>query len=192
MVFNSLTFAVFFAAVLVLYFRLPHRGQNLLLLIASYVFYGAWDWRFCSLLLASTSVDWWVGLHLDPERPQAYRRRVLFLSCVFNLGLHAESAGAWLKRSDADIFDAVAREWTRLFPRYNDALRGLHVQRWRYAMPVYSPAHVARVKELWKNAQGQGHLYLCGDYLNHPWVEGSIRCGEKVARRICSAPANPS
>ena len=86
MVFNSLTFAVFFAAVLVLYFRLPHRGQNLLLLIASYVFYGAWDWRFCSLLLASTTVDWWVGLHLDPDLPQAYRRRVLFLSCVFNLG----------------------------------------------------------------------------------------------------------
>jgi len=69
MVFNSLTFAVFFAAVLVLYFRLPHRGQNLLLLIASYVFYGAWDWRFCSLLAMSTTVDWWVGLHLDPALP---------------------------------------------------------------------------------------------------------------------------
>ena len=86
MVFNSLLFAVFFAAVLVLYFRLPHRGQNVLLLIASYVFYGTWDWRFCSLLLTSTTVDWWVGLHLDPGKPAAYRKRVLFLSCVFNLG----------------------------------------------------------------------------------------------------------
>jgi len=86
MVFNSLLFAVFFAVVLVLYFRLPHRGQNLLLLIASYVFYGAWDWRFCSLLAISTTVDWWVGLHLDPARPQSDRRRVLFLSCLFNLG----------------------------------------------------------------------------------------------------------
>ncbi len=86
MVFNSLMFAVFFAAVLLLYFRLPHRGQNLLLLVASYVFYGAWDWRFTSLLFISTTVDWWAGLHLDPDKSPAYRRRVLLLSCVFNLG----------------------------------------------------------------------------------------------------------
>jgi D-alanyl-lipoteichoic acid acyltransferase DltB (MBOAT superfamily) len=86
MVFNSLTFAIFFAVVLLLYFRLPHRGQNVLLLVASYVFYGAWDWRFCSLLFISTTVDWWAGLHLDPDRSAAYRRRVLLLSCVFNLG----------------------------------------------------------------------------------------------------------
>ncbi len=89
MVFNSLLFVVFLAIVLLLYFRLPHRGQNGLLLLASYVFYGAWDWRFCSLLFISTTVDWWVGLHLDPQRSAAYRKRVLLLSCVFNLGFLA-------------------------------------------------------------------------------------------------------
>src|ERR1035441_9436956 len=42
-IFNSLTFLVFFGIVLLLYFRLGHRGQNWMLIIASYVFYGWWD-----------------------------------------------------------------------------------------------------------------------------------------------------
>jgi len=86
MVFNSLLFGVFFAIFLLLYHRFPHRWQNHLILVASYVFYGAWDWRFLSLIWISTVVDWWVGLHLDPAKPQAYRRRTLLLSCIFNLG----------------------------------------------------------------------------------------------------------
>src|SRR5215831_12083215 len=86
MVFNSLLFAVFLAVVLLLYYRLPHRAQNHLILIASYVFYGAWDWRFLSLIWISTTVDWWAGLHLDESKSPAYRKRVLFLSCLFNLG----------------------------------------------------------------------------------------------------------
>jgi D-alanyl-lipoteichoic acid acyltransferase DltB (MBOAT superfamily) len=86
MVFNSLLFAVFLGVVLLLYYRLPHRWQNHLILVGSYVFYAAWDWRFLSLLWISTTVDWWAGLHLDESRSPAYRKRVLFLSCLFNLG----------------------------------------------------------------------------------------------------------
>ena len=75
MIFNSFVFWVFFAAVLVLYWRLPHRQQNLLLLVASYVFYGYWDWRFLGLLAASTTVDYFVGVFLtrldDPRRRKA-------------------------------------------------------------------------------------------------------------------------
>ena len=70
MIFNSFIFWVFFAAVLLLYWRLPLRGQNQLLLVASYVFYGYWDWRFLGLLAASTIVD-----YLRRLLPGAHRRR---------------------------------------------------------------------------------------------------------------------
>jgi oxygen-dependent protoporphyrinogen oxidase len=104
--------------------------------------------------------------------------------CVINFGLHTEAAAVWLDRTDEEIFEAVAREWGRLFPRYEGALEGLHVQRWPLAMPIYGPGHLERVRRFWERGQGDGRVYLCGDYLNHPWVEGSIRCGEKVATRI--------
>ena len=54
MVFNSLHFVWFFVVVYALYRVLPHRAQNWLLLVASYYFYAAWDWRFLGLLVAST------------------------------------------------------------------------------------------------------------------------------------------
>ena len=56
MLFTSLQFAVFFAAVFAAYRLLPHRGQNWLLLAASYYFYASWDWRFLGLLVVSTGV----------------------------------------------------------------------------------------------------------------------------------------
>ena len=57
MPFNSYIFPLFFVAVWMAYVCLRHRWQNLLLVAASYVFYGWWDWRFLSLLLISTLVD---------------------------------------------------------------------------------------------------------------------------------------
>jgi D-alanyl-lipoteichoic acid acyltransferase DltB (MBOAT superfamily) len=62
MLFNSLAFFVFLAIVYSLYRLLPHRGQNRWLLLASYFFYGAWDWRFLGLILLSTVIDYGVGL----------------------------------------------------------------------------------------------------------------------------------
>src|SRR4030095_5587205 len=57
MVFTSLHFVAFFAVVYALYRVLPHRAQNVMLLGASYYFYGSWDWRFLSLLIGSTVID---------------------------------------------------------------------------------------------------------------------------------------
>jgi alginate O-acetyltransferase complex protein AlgI len=53
MIFNSFIFWAFFAIVLVVYWRLPHRQQNWFLMLASYVFYGYWDWRYLFLLWTS-------------------------------------------------------------------------------------------------------------------------------------------
>ncbi len=87
MVFNSLQFAAFFAVVYALYRVLPHRAQNVMLLAASYVFYGAWDWRFLGLLLGSTVIDFLVARYISRERSRPKRRLALLLSLVYNLGV---------------------------------------------------------------------------------------------------------
>lgn len=106
MVFNSGAFAVFFAVVFVPYVLTLRRVrvQNALLLTASYLFYGWWDWRFLGLLAFTTAVDFVAGLLLDrpppdgvageacyPARHRALRSRraVLALSLLANLGVLA-------------------------------------------------------------------------------------------------------
>ncbi len=86
MVFNSITFLVFLAIVLLLYYRLGHLGQNRMLLAASYVFYGWWDWRFLSLLLFSTFFDYYCALWIEPEHNRARRKLYLAGSMVINMG----------------------------------------------------------------------------------------------------------
>ena len=86
MLFNTLQFWVFFAVVLGLYYVLPHRWQNRMLLAASYIFYAAWDYRFVSLILISTTVDFYVGKILDQTSDQRRRKAILFWSILFNLG----------------------------------------------------------------------------------------------------------
>jgi alginate O-acetyltransferase complex protein AlgI len=87
MVFNSLNFVWFFLVVYTLYRVLPHRAQNWLLLIASYYFYAAWDWRFLGLLIGSTLVDYTCGLLLGRTGSSARRRAILCLSLGFNLAM---------------------------------------------------------------------------------------------------------
>ncbi|NLE27424.1 MAG: MBOAT family protein [Clostridiaceae bacterium] len=90
MIFNSLVFWVFFAAVYGLYRALPHRGQNVLLLVSSYFFYGWWDWRFLSLIFISTVVDYWAGLAMERAGENERRRRIaLWVSVATNLGILA-------------------------------------------------------------------------------------------------------
>ncbi len=87
MFFNSLTFLMFFLVVYGLYLVLHHRVQNRMLLLASYVFYAWWDWRFVSLLLASTIIDYFAGLHIHASDTPRTRKRWLLLSMSCNLGM---------------------------------------------------------------------------------------------------------
>lgn len=89
MLFTDLSFWAFFAVVVVLYALLPHRAQNRMLLVASYVFYGAWDWRFLSLILASTLTDYLVSLKLEEETVEKRRKVLLSVSLGANLGILA-------------------------------------------------------------------------------------------------------
>ena len=89
MLFNSLEFALFLPVVLGLYWLLRHRGQNVLLLVASYVFYGAWDVRFLSLIAVSTVIDYGAGRGLGRTDDERKRRMLLLVSVVANLGILA-------------------------------------------------------------------------------------------------------
>jgi D-alanyl-lipoteichoic acid acyltransferase DltB (MBOAT superfamily) len=86
MAFNSIQYAVLLAVVFVLNRLLPRRGQNVMLLVASYLFYAAWDWRFLSLLIVSTLVDFLVGGAM-PGASEKNRKRLLTTSMVVNLGI---------------------------------------------------------------------------------------------------------
>lgn len=89
MLFNSLDFAVFLPVVFILYWSVVNknlRGQNALIILASYVFYGWWDWRFLALILFSTVVDFTIGLKLKGEQDAFKRKTLLWTSILVNLG----------------------------------------------------------------------------------------------------------
>ena len=86
MVFNSVVFFVFTAIFFPLYFASSGRVRMWLMLVASYVFYGWWDWRFLSLILVSTCIDYYLGLRLEHAEQPRHRKRLLILSMVMNLG----------------------------------------------------------------------------------------------------------
>jgi D-alanyl-lipoteichoic acid acyltransferase DltB (MBOAT superfamily) len=87
MLFNSFIFWFFFAAVFVLYRLLRHKWQNRMLLVASYVFYGAWDYRFLSLIFISTLVDYFAARGMERWEGPRRRKALLALSVCVNLGL---------------------------------------------------------------------------------------------------------
>ena len=89
MLFNSIDFAIFLPIVFLLYWFVVNKKiklQNIFLLVASYVFYGWWDWRFLSLIAFSTVVDYAIGRLLGSENNISKRKVLLGLSIAINLG----------------------------------------------------------------------------------------------------------
>jgi alginate O-acetyltransferase complex protein AlgI len=89
MFFNSLDFAIFLPVVFILYWFVTRRHlriQNLFLVAASYLFYGWWDWRFLSLIIISTLVDYMVGLGIQKQKVRSRKLLLLWVSIVVNLG----------------------------------------------------------------------------------------------------------
>ena len=107
MLFNSYIFWAFFACVIILYRLLPHRGQNYMLLVASYVFYGYWNWRFLFIMLFSTVVDYCAAIFIGESQSKQRRKTVLVASICVQLGLlglfkyygfFAHELSGWLAR----------------------------------------------------------------------------------------------
>ena len=109
MVFNSLTFVVFFAIVLFLHsLPLPWTVKKTNLLVASYLFYAAWNPPFIILLWMSTAFDFWAALRINRSKTQLERRAFMAMSIVLNVGfLSLFKYGEFLR----DNFIALAAQF---------------------------------------------------------------------------------
>ena len=89
MLFNSIEFFIFLPIVFVLYWFVTSKflkTQNLLIAVASYIFYGWWDWRFLSLIAFSSLVDYSIGIFLKKTQTNTKRKILLWISICVNLG----------------------------------------------------------------------------------------------------------
>lgn len=90
MLFNSIEFLLFLPIVFAVYWFVlgdSIKWQNGWLLLASYVFYGWWDWRFLGLIILSSFIDFSIGKRLDQTKAVKTRKALLFTSLAFNLGM---------------------------------------------------------------------------------------------------------
>src|SRR5436305_8914555 len=85
MLFDSTAYILFLILVVLLYWRLPFRKQNYMLLAASYFFYGWWDWRFLFLMAGSTLVDYFVARKMASASGERTRRFLLYFSLILNV-----------------------------------------------------------------------------------------------------------
>ena len=118
MLFNSFEFLVFLPLLFGLYWFVCNRNlkiQNALVLIASYVFYGWWDYRFLGLILLSTVVDFLAGLTMVQVQKGNVRKLILAISLVFNLGL----LGVF------KYYNFFITSWVNLFDSFGYHITGL-------------------------------------------------------------------
>ena len=87
MFFNSFHYAVFLPLVVLFYFLIPPRKRWIFLLAASYYFYMCWKLEYIVLIVISTLVDYFAGLHISRTDDPGRKRRFLILSLVSNLGI---------------------------------------------------------------------------------------------------------
>lgn len=87
MLFNSFAFAIFLPIMLLAYWSTSGRTRRLVMLAGSYFFYSWWDWRFTSLLILSTVVDFYCGLAMQRSETDSRKKRLLCISVITNLGI---------------------------------------------------------------------------------------------------------
>src|SRR6266536_2457209 len=87
MLFDTPIFIFFLVVVVSAYWCLKFRDQNKFLLIASYFFYGWWDWRFLCLMIASTLIDYFIAIKIADTEDRRMRRGLLSLSLVVNFSI---------------------------------------------------------------------------------------------------------
>ena len=116
MLFNSILFAIFLPAVLLLArSRTRWQVRKAGMLLASYLFYAAWNPAFVVLVWISTAVDWQVGLKLAKTESAARRKALLILSLIINLGLLGVfKYGNFLIENTVAVFGAVGIAWQPL------------------------------------------------------------------------------
>jgi protoporphyrinogen oxidase len=123
-----------------------------------------------------------ISLIVNGERKHTYKGRALL-----GIALHEDFAKSVMKQTDTEIFRLVRNELESVAPFLQGKLTLLknHVlHRWNPALVKYYPRYVSIVRKFWTTGQGDNNVYFCGDFMNAPGVEGSIRSGQKVAKMI--------
>ena len=90
MLFNSFEYALFLPTIFLLYWAIRGKNirlQNILILVASYFFYGYWDWRFLSLIIFSSLIDYYAGIKIYENTEKSKKRFWLYFSVFWNLGV---------------------------------------------------------------------------------------------------------
>jgi alginate O-acetyltransferase complex protein AlgI len=87
MLFDTPIFFVFLTLVVIGYWRLNFRAQNVFVLLASYLFYGWWDWRFLLLMIGSTTIDYYIAHAIARAPNDTRRKQLLVLSLIINFGI---------------------------------------------------------------------------------------------------------
>ena len=87
MFFDTPTYFIFLIPVVLVYWQLSRRGQNIFLLLASYFFYGWWDWRFLALMIGSTTMDFLIAQKISPGAANPNRRKWFIFSLILNFSI---------------------------------------------------------------------------------------------------------
>jgi alginate O-acetyltransferase complex protein AlgI len=119
MLFTEFRFFLFFALVFALYWSIQSNNwRKVFILAVSYLYYGFWDWRFLSLIMVSTLVDYWAANQMGAARSPSGRRSWLIVSLAVNLGMlgffkyfnfFADSAIAAFERLGLPVNDVTVK-----------------------------------------------------------------------------------
>ena len=107
------------------------------------------------------------------------------LVCVW---LHEEYALTLLDKTDEEVNAAVKSAFLEVCPWFSSVedLESFDLQRWPLAIPKYAHGHLKMVHQFMQKTQGEQGVFLCGDYLNSPWTEGALRCGQRTAKQVAA------
>ena len=89
MIFNSLTFLLFFVVFFILYWFVTNRNlkaQNILILLASYVFYAYADWRFLAYLIGISALNFYLGIYIEKTTSKKYKKWLLYIGLIQGIG----------------------------------------------------------------------------------------------------------
>lgn len=101
--------------------------------------------------------------------------------------LKEEGAKEYLNKSDEEVYAVAKKEVMKALHNWveNDEVLEPHdLYRWPYAATKFYHGYISKVKTFVENHQGKSRVWLCGGYLNSPWTEGALRCGQRVAKQI--------
>lgn len=106
---------------------------------------------------------------------------------LVNVFLRDSFTNQLLDKPDEEIWKLMQAEFIRLCPpllEHSQEVVPHELQRWREAIPKYYPGYLQKVRHFSEAHQGEQNVFFCGDYMNAPWVEGSLRCGRAVAQSV--------